>query len=112
MPSTSKKFNSVRATRLSLLLTLSLTAGISTAIYEPLKLKQSGVSQTRQVAPTAATPVTADFGQTVATSTLDFTGDSGQDLGTGFVYGSLNTPQIVQIVQTTDAPVLTITQAS
>ena len=109
MPATSKKFNSVRAARLSLLLTLSLTVGIGAAIYGPLDLKQSSASQTPQVAPTASIPVTADFGQTVATSAMDFSGTSGQDPETGTVDSSLNTPQIVQ---TTEVPVLTTTRGS
>jgi hypothetical protein len=109
MPTTSKKFNNVRATRLSLLLTLSLTVGIATAIYSPLDLKQSGASQTPQVDPTASTPVTGGFGQAAATSTLDFSGDAGQDPETGAVDSNSTTPQIVQ---TTEAPILTTTQAS
>ena len=35
MPTATKKFNSVRATRLTLLLFISLTAGIGTAVYQP-----------------------------------------------------------------------------
>jgi len=109
MPSTSKKFNSVRAARLSLLMTLSLTVGIGTAIYAPLDLKQRRTSWASQVTPAASTPVSADFGQTAGTSALDFSGDSVQDPASGSVDSNLNTPQIVQ---TTDAPVLTITRGS
>ena len=108
MPNTRKKFDSVRAARLSLLLTLGLTVGIGTAIYKPLDLKQSDASQTPQVAPTV-TSGTTDFGRTAATSALDFSDDAGQDPEAGSGDSSLNIPRIVQ---STEAPVLTTTQAS
>jgi len=109
MPNPSKKFNSVRAARLSLLLTLSLTVGIGTAIYAPLGLKQRRISWASQVTPSSSTSVSADFGQTAETSALDFSGNPGQDPEAGSVDSNLNTPQIVQ---TTEAPVLTTTRGS
>ncbi|MGY2896017.1 hypothetical protein [Deinococcus sp. UYEF24] len=53
MPNPPKKFNSVRATRLSLLMALSLTVGIGTTFYSPLahiRPSKSGVQQTVQTA--------------------------------------------------------------
>ncbi len=58
MPDQTKKFNSVRATRLSLLLTLSLTVGIGTFIYAPLAHGRVTKGSVQQVAQ-AATPVSA-----------------------------------------------------
>ncbi len=109
MPNPSKKFNSVRAARLSLMLTLSLTVGIGTAVYVPLGLKQRNTAWAPQVTTTTSTAVTSDFGQAASTATLDFSGNSGQEPEAGSVDSNLSTPQIVQ---TTEAPVLTTTQGS
>ncbi|GAA4003656.1 hypothetical protein GCM10022631_13260 [Deinococcus rubellus] len=109
MPNTNKKFNSIYAARLSLLLTLSLTVGIGTAIYAPLGLKQRSTALAPQVTAPASTPVTADFGQAAVTSTLDFSSDSEQNSEDGSVDDRLTAPQIVQ---TTEAPILTTTQGS
>ena len=107
MTSTSRKFNSVHAARLSLLITLSLTVGISTAIYGPLDLKQSSTPWTSQVAPTQ---VTADPVPSAGSSTRDFSGDWAQDFGAGSASdSSLDSPRVVQ---STQAPVLSTTRGS
>jgi hypothetical protein len=55
MPAQPKKFNAVRATRLSLLLTLSLTVGIGTTLYAPLAHYRATLSGARRAA--VAAPV-------------------------------------------------------
>ncbi|TSA79930.1 hypothetical protein FNU79_17220 [Deinococcus detaillensis] len=58
MPKQPKKFNAVRATRLSLLMALSLTVGLGTAIYSPLahvRPTKAGEQQTAQ----AVDPISA-----------------------------------------------------
>ncbi len=63
MPNPPKKFNSVRATRLSLLMALSLTVGIGISIYAPLahvRPAKAGVQQNAQAVDTgSALPTTA-----------------------------------------------------
>ena len=53
MPNPPKKFNSVRATRLSLLMALSLTVGIGTTIYVPLAHSRAAKTNVRQLAQVA-----------------------------------------------------------
>ena len=57
MPKQPKKFNAVRATRLSLLMALSLTVGIGTTIYSPLvhvRTTKAGGQQPTQADPLSA----------------------------------------------------------
>ena len=59
MPNQPKKFSSVRATRLSLLMALSLTVGIGTTIYAPLahsRAVKANVQQPAQVADAVLAP--------------------------------------------------------
>ena len=107
MTSTSRKFDSVHAARLSLIITLSLTVAISTAIYGPLDLKQRGTPWTSQA---TATPVPSDPAPADGTSTRDPSGDRARDAGAGSVSdSSLASPQVAQ---STQAPVLTTTRGS
>ncbi|WP_420597267.1 hypothetical protein [Deinococcus sp.] len=91
MSKPTKKFNSLRATRLTLLLAFSLTAGIGTAIYKPLA--------TAQVAQVQATPqISQTLSQTtdMATTTTD----------------TQAADSLPQAVQTTQAPVIATTRGS
>ena len=59
MPNPPKKFNSLRATRLSLLMALSLTVGIGTTIYAPLahpRVARTNVRQSARVADAVLAP--------------------------------------------------------
>lgn len=99
-----KKFNSVLATRLALLLTLSLTAGIGTALYVPQA---------------ESTPVLASA-ETPAASTLDDTGASDgsdqdsfwNDSGTETANSDSSGDSTPTINQGTQAPVRSRTRAS
>jgi hypothetical protein len=98
MPTPSRKFNSVRATRLSLLLFISLTAGLGTAIFGPLNLAQHG--QPVQ----ASQPLTSQD-----SATADSSGSwSGPNSDAEF--GGQGT--IPQVVQHTRNHVMTTTRAS
>lgn len=117
MPHPNNKFSPVRAARLSLLLTLSLTVGIGTVIYFPLSQKQA---QTPQVAPAETRSVTADAGLSADSAGSDagvpFDRDSDTTaadqqsfLGSASA-SSFNTGP--QVVQTTQAPVIASTRGS
>ena len=117
MPHPNNKFSPVRAARLSLLLTLSLTAGIGTAIYAPLGQKQA---QTPQIAPVETRSVTADAGLSTDSASSDagvpFDRDSDatatdqQSFLRSASASSFNTGP--QVVQTTQAPVIASTRGS
>ncbi|AZI44222.1 hypothetical protein EHF33_15090 [Deinococcus psychrotolerans] len=59
MPKQPKKFNAVRATRLSLLMALSLTVGLGTAIYSPLAHIRPTKAGEQQTAQAQADPISA-----------------------------------------------------
>ena len=93
MPNPTKKFNGLRATRLTLLLALGLTAGIGTAIYRPLK--------TAQTAQVQATP---QLSQTLSQTTDTSAPGSQAADSPGWTRP--------QAVQTTQAPVIATTRGS
>lgn len=101
------KFSPVRAARVLLLLTLSLTVGIGTAIYAPLGLKQAHVPQ---VAPG---PLTPDAGLSAGTPS-DLDSDTPEADQPSF-FGSASASSFntsPQVVQTTRAPVIASTRGS
>ena len=55
MPAQPKKFNAVRATRVSLLMALSLSVGIGTTLYAPLLHSKASKSSVRQAVGAAGT---------------------------------------------------------
>lgn len=127
MPHPHHKFSPVRAARLSLLLTLSLTVGIGAAIYAPLDLKQAQVAgvapgqfRQAQFRQTQPSPVASDAGQSAVNADSDPGDTSGQDSGVSAadqlsIFGSAAASSlrtVPQVVQTTQAPVLTTTQGS
>ena len=63
MPNPTKKFSSVRATRLSLLMALSLTVGVGTTIYAPLAHSRAVKTNVRQSAQVADAVLAPPIGQ-------------------------------------------------
>lgn len=104
------KFSPVRAARWLLLLTLSLTVGIGTAIYTPLVQKQA---QALQVASAEPRPVTPDTGLSLGTpSDRDSDAlDADQESFFGSASASRDNTG-PQVVQTTQAPVIASTRGS